>query len=183
MKRLISLLAAVAVVVTLAAAVFVFTPAVPAQSDSFTLMEFNIMHGVPRPYTGSANPIRGINGGGLPWVLTAANGELKGSGHLEIQVKGLVLDPNDTAVIDAGLAGKNPIPSFKAVVSCLSVDGTGAAVTVNVSSPAFPASTGLATSGGGNATFEGTLTLPSPCLAPIVFITSSGGAWFAVTGH
>jgi hypothetical protein len=26
------------------------------------------------------------------------------------------------------------------------------------------------------------LELPSPCLAPIVFVTSPGGAWFAVTG-
>ncbi len=180
MKRLISLLAAVAVV---AAVAFVVAPAQPAQSDSFTLMEFNTMHGVPRPYTGSTNAIRGIPGGGFPWVITSGKGELKAGGQLEISVKGLVIDPTDSAAIAAGVAGKNPLASFKAIVSCLSVDGAGAAVTVNVSSPTFPATMGLATSGGGNASFEGTLSLPSPCLAPIVFVTSPGGAWFAVTGN
>ncbi len=183
MKRFLSLLAAAATVMAVAAFAFALAPATTAQSDSFTLMEFNIMHGVPRPYTGSTNPIRDINGGGLPWVLTAANGELKGSGHLEIQVKGLVLDPNDPAVISRGLAGDNPIGSFVAIVSCQSIDGSGAAVVVNVASPAFPATTGLVTSGGGDASFEGTLSLPSPCLAPIVFIGPNSSTWFAVTGH
>ena len=27
------------------------------------------------------------------------------------------------------------------------------------------------------------LTLPSPCFAPIVFVTSGTGNWFAVTGR
>ena len=183
MKRFLSLMVAVATVVAVAAVAFALAPATTAQSDSFTLMEFNIMHGVPRPYTGSTNPVRGLNGGGLPWVLTAANGELKGSGHLEIRVKGLVLDPNDPGVIAAGKAGVNPIPSFVAIVSCQSVDGSGAAVVVNVASSPFPATTGLATSGGGDASFEGNLSLPSPCLAPIVFVGPNSSTWFAVTGH
>jgi len=185
MKKFLSLLVAAATVVAVAAFAFALVPAQTAQSDSFTLMEFNIMHGAPRPYagTGATNAIRGIAAGGLPWVLTAANGELKGSGHLEIRVKGLVFDPNDPAVIAAGRAGINPFPSFVAVVSCLSVDNAGLAVTVNVASPSFPATTGPATSGGGNASFEGNLSLPSPCLAPIVFIGPNSTTWFAVTGH
>lgn len=183
MKRLVSLLAAAATVLAVAAFAFALAPAQSAQSDSFTLMEFNIMHGVPRPYTGSTNPVRNLNGGGLPWVLTAANGELKGSGHLEIQVKGLVLDPSDPTVISRGLAGVNPIPSFVAIVSCQSVNASGMAEVVNVSSPAFPATTGPATSGGGNASFEGALALPSPCLAPVVFVGPNSATWFAVTGH
>ncbi len=182
MKKFLSLLVAAATVVAVAAFAFALVPAQTAQSDSFTLMEFNIMHGVPRPYTGSANPVRNLNGGGLPWVLTAANGELKGSGHLEIQVKGLVLDPTDPTVISRGLAGVNPFASFVAIVSCQTVVN-GLAEVVNVASPAFPASTGLATSGGGNASFEGTLALPSPCLAPIVFVGPNSATWFAVTGH
>ncbi len=180
MKRLVSLLAAVAVV---AAIVFIVAPAQPAQSDTFNLMVFTTMHGVPRPYTGATNPIRGIPGGGLPWVLTAAQGVLNSNGHLVLKVKGLVLDPNDSAVIASGNAGKNPFTSFRAIVSCQSVDA-GAAVTVNVTTPAFPATAGLATDGGGNAFFQGTLSLPSPCLAPIVFVTNpTGTAWFAVTGN
>ena len=27
-----------------------------------------------------------------------------------------------------------------------------------------------------------TIVLPQPCIAPIVFVTSPGGAWFAATG-
>jgi hypothetical protein len=34
----------------------------------------------------------------------------------------------------------------------------------------------------GNAKVEAQLTLPQPCIAPIVFVTSAGGAWFAATG-
>ncbi len=180
MKRIVSLLASVAVV---AAVAFFVAPAQPAQSDTFNLMVFTTMHGVPRPYTGATNPIRDLSGGGLPWVLTAAQGVLNSNGLLVVKVRGLVLDPNDPTVIADGLAGKNPIANFKAIVSCQSVDAGGAAVVVNVSTPTFPATTGLATSGGGDASFVGTLTLPSPCLAPIVFITSPTGAWFAVTGH
>jgi hypothetical protein len=38
----------------------------------------------------------------------------------------------------------------------------------------------------GDARIEATLTLPTPCVAPIVFVTSGTGAppgsWFAATG-
>jgi hypothetical protein len=34
----------------------------------------------------------------------------------------------------------------------------------------------------GNAKIEEELDLPDPCLAPIVFVTSPTGSWFAVTG-
>jgi hypothetical protein len=98
--------------------------------------------------------------------------ELKVNGHLEIAVAGLVF-------ADGPNAGSNTIPSFRAVVSCLTSDGS----VVNVSTPAFPATTGTALSGGGNAVFEGDLTLPQPCIAPIIFVTSPGIAWFATTGH
>jgi hypothetical protein len=45
-----------------------------------------------------------------------------------------------------------------------------------VSTAPFPAS---AT---GDADINATVSLPSPCIAPIVFVTSPGGAWFAATG-
>jgi hypothetical protein len=34
----------------------------------------------------------------------------------------------------------------------------------------------------GDMHFNGWLTLPSPCLDPVIFVTSTGGAWFATTG-
>jgi hypothetical protein len=147
-----------------------------AAAKSTNIMEFGTMIGVPRPYTGATNAIRGVPGGGLPWVVSFARGELNTNGKLEVMVKGLVLDPNDPAVIAAGLAGKNPSPNFKAIVSCLSKDASGNPVTTNVSTGLFPAS---AT---GDSSIEATISLPSPCIAPIIFVTNPGGSWFASTG-
>lgn len=147
-----------------------------ATARDFTIMEFNTMVGVPRPYTGATNAIRNVPGGGLPWVIRSAEGELKATGKLELKVTGLVLDPNDPAVIASGRAGTNPIPNFKAIVSCLSKDSAGNPTTINVSTGLFPASTT------GDARIEATVALPTPCIAPIVFVTSPTGAWFAATG-
>ncbi len=130
------------------------------------ILEFDTMVGIPQALTGTQNPIRGINGGGLPWMLTSASGELSASGRLEVKVRGLVLaaGPN---------AGKNPIPSFRAIVSCLGSDGS----VQNVMTDPFPATMT------GNAKIEATVALPQPCIAPIVFVTSPTGAWFAATGN
>jgi hypothetical protein len=140
------------------------------------ILEFDTMVGVPRPYTLAANAIRGVPGGGLPWVVDSAKGELQVDGRIEVQVEGLVIDPDDPAAIDAGVAGTNPVPNFKVIVSCLSKDATGAAITANVSTELFPADAA------GNSTIEDTVSLPEPCIAPIVFVTSPGGAWFAASG-
>ena len=159
-----------------------------ATAKESKILEFDTMVGVPRPYTGAANAIRGIPGGGLPWVIGSAEGELKASGKLEIKVSGLVIDPNDPAAIAAGRAGTNPSPTFKAIVSCLSKDAAGNPTTVNVSTDPFPATTGAASAGGGNAEIEATVLLPQPCIAPIIFVTSPAsatnptGSWFAATG-
>lgn len=147
------------------------------------LLEFGSMVGVPRPYTGSTNALRGVAGGGLPWVVASAEGELSADGHLEVKVRGLVFDPNDPGVIAAGLAGRNTVANFRAIVSCLSKDAGGAPTTVNLMTDQFPATLGFADAGGGDARIEAYLNLPSPCIAPIVFVTSPGGSWFAVVGN
>jgi hypothetical protein len=51
------------------------------------------------------------------------------------------------------------------------------AATANVETGLVPATTT------GNAEIEATVNLPSPCFAPIVFVTSPTGSWFAVTGR
>jgi hypothetical protein len=135
-----------------------------------TILKADTLAGVSGPYVGTANPatnnpIRGINGGGLPWSLDEGKVVLGADGSLVVKVEGLVLTGS----------GANPVPSFRAVVSCQTVSAGMAAVT-NVSTDPFPAT---AT---GNSKIEATVTLPDPCFAPIVFVTSSGGAWFAVTG-
>ena len=145
----------------------------PAQADSPNLLSFGSMVGVPAGLTGAQSqiPLRGINGGGLPWMLTSANGSLKSTGKLKVEVEGLVLAAGANA-------GSNPISSFRAIVSCVNGDGTF----TNILTDAFPATTGPASSGGGNADIETTVSLPHPCIAPIIFVTSPAGSWFAATG-
>jgi hypothetical protein len=140
-----------------------------AGSHESKILEFDTMAGVSAPYTGTANPIRGVPGGGLPWVLDSVTGELTRTGKLEIRVDGLVFaaGPN---------TGINTVPNFRAIVSCMSRTSLGDPSIVNVSTDNFPASSA------GNASIEAIVQLPSPCIAPIVFITSPGGAWFAATG-
>ena len=135
------------------------------------VLEVDTMVGVDGPFLGNANPIRGVNGAGLPWVLDEAKVELDRDGKLEVEVEGLII-PN---------FGRNPAPFFRAIVSCLSVDAGGNVVTVNV----------MTTNGAevmegdpenGDAKIEADVVLPTPCIAPIVFVTSPGGSWFSATG-
>jgi hypothetical protein len=134
------------------------------------LLEWDTMVGVPAGLTGAQSqaPLRGINGGGVAWTLTSGRGELTTTGHLEIEVDGLVV----------ASSGSNPAATFRALVSCVKGDGSFQ----NISTDPFPATMGLASAGGGDSIIETDVALPSPCIAPIVFVTSAGGSWFASTG-
>jgi hypothetical protein len=146
----------------------------PAGADPGTIVKFDTMTPVTGPYVGSANPIRTVPGGGLPWMISAGTGSLKSDGHLLVHVRGLVLA--DQPPVPPALQGTNPIPDFRAIVSCQSIGAGGTATITNVSTAQFPASTT------GNADINATVSLPHPCIAPIVFVTSPGGMWFAATG-
>jgi len=122
-------------------------------------------------YTDTANPIRGVPGSGLPWIITAGNGALKSDGRLLVHVRGLVLA--DQAPVPPALPGTNPVPQFDAIVSCQTISAAGEATVTNVSTAAFPASTV------GNADINATVSLPHPCIAPIVFVASPIFGWFA----
>jgi hypothetical protein len=151
------------------------------------VLEVERFVGVPRPYAGptaAENAIRGIPGGGLPWVIGHGEAKLE-DGVLTVEVDGLVFDPADPVVIERGLAGRNTVPGFKAIVSCRTVevvDGSPVAAVVNVATAVFSATQGLASEGGGDAHIEEAVALPRPCIAPIVFVTSPAGAWFAASG-
>lgn len=139
------------------------------------ILEFDTMVGVPVTLKGplSQPALRGINGGGLAWTLTSAHGELTASGHLEIEVQGLVF-------AEGANTGSNTVTSFQGLVSCVRSDGSFERI---LTGP-FPATTGPASAGGGNAKIEADLVLPHPCIAPIIFVTNpAGNAWFAVTGN
>lgn len=133
-----------------------------------TVLRADVLVGVQAPFTGATNPIRGINGGGVPWVIGESEVRLRASGRLEAEVNGLVL----------AATGTNPVAAFKVTVSCLSKDANGAPTTVNVSTDPVP------TDSTGNAEFDTMVSLPSPCIAPIIFIANgnAAGAWFAATG-
>lgn len=137
------------------------------------ILSFDTMTGVVRPFTGATNAIRGVPGGGIPWTVAEAKGDLRTDGRIRVRVRGLVL-------AEGPRAGTNPITAFKAIVSCLTpaTDGTGAlvAATVNRSTNTFPASVE------GDSEIEDVVSLPTPCIAPIVFVTSPTGSWFSATG-
>jgi hypothetical protein len=162
---------------TLLVGLVVAGQALPATGQGGSkILKFDTMVGVPDPYTGATNAIRDVPGGGLPWVVAEASGDLRVGGRIRIEVQGLVLDPNDPDV-PVALRGTNPVPNFRAIVSCLSKNAAGTvATTVNVQTGLFPASTA------GDSEIEDTVNLPQPCIAPIVFVTSPGGQWFAATG-
>ena len=66
---------------------------------------------------------------------------------------------------------------MRAGVSCLTTTGARVAALTDP----FPVTTGA---GAGDGRVEATLTLPSPCIAPIVLITNApGSGWFAASGN
>lgn len=133
-----------------------------------TVLKFGTMVGVDGPFRGATNAIRGIPGAGAPWRLDSVDGKLESDGELKIDVEGLVLVST----------GQNPSPAFRAVVSCLTSTDT-TVTTVNLVTGPFPATTA------GDAEIRANVSLPSPCVAPIVLVTNAAGdppRWFAVTG-
>jgi hypothetical protein len=134
-------------------------------SDGKDVLEWDVMAGVDAPFTGPTNPIRGIGGGGVPWSVDVARGELRTDGRLELKVEGLVLTST----------GVNPSPTFVARVNCLTAAQPVNGETVSTA----PVTTGPE----GDAEFDTRVALPDPCYAPIVFVTNEAGRWFAVTGR
>lgn len=168
-------------IISLAAVLFAvggaLLPSRGAINDGMAVLEFDTMVGVDGPLRGNLNSIRGIPGGGAPWVLDAAMGSLKADGRLEIMVVGLII-PVRPGFEDRGF---NPAPFFRAIVSCMTVDQFGAVVVENIMTN--PEDTEMiGDPRNGDARINATLMLPNPCLAPVIFVTSPTGSWFAVTG-
>lgn len=165
---------AVLAAIGLAAVAALMAPALGLGSaDGRKVLDAKVLGPVSEPYTGAANAVRGVPGGGLPWVIGDASADLRADGRLHVDVEGLVLARR--APVPANLQGTNPIPQFGAIVSCLTTVG-GAATTATLATSTAPASSA------GDAELDTTVNLPSPCFAPIVFVTTPGGAWLAVSG-
>ncbi len=136
------------------------------EDEAATVLKWDTMTGNRAPFLGAPGAIRGVNAAGAPWVVDSAEGKLKSDGSLKIEVDGLVL----------ATTGVNPSAVFRARVSCLSIDASNAMTTVNLLTDAFPATPS------GDAKIKAKVALPSPCIAPIVFVTSNTGSWFLSTG-
>jgi len=174
MRKISWLVAAAAGAALISAAAVQGVAASPGPGPA-TVLKFDTMAPVTGPYVGPANPVRGVPGGGLPWVLTSATGSLKRDGHLLVRVRGLVLASQSP--VPAALQGTNPFADFQAIVSCRST-GTGNTATIaNVDTGDFKASTS------GDSKIDARISLPQPCIAPIVFVTAPSGVWFAATGN
>jgi hypothetical protein len=162
MKRLVLLLSLLGV--TAMAVVFGAT----AGGNNAKVLRFERMAPVVAPFTGTTNPIRGINGGGVPWSIESGVGQLRVDGKLHIEVEGLIIPAR----------GNNPVSAFRGVVNCLTPDAPTNGL--NLVTDPFPATMT------GDAEIDATLDLPDTCVAPIVFVTngtgSPPGAWFATTG-
>ena len=163
-----------ALVVALVGLVPILAANSPASANPGTILKFDVMTPVTGPYVGTLNPIRMVPGGGLPWMISSGSGSLTKDGHLQIDVRGLVLA--DSSAVPANLRGVNPVPDFEAIVSCQAISPGGKAIVVNVSTGKFPASMT------GNSDITARVKLPRPCIAPIVFVAAPTGAWFAATG-
>lgn len=148
-----------------------WTPAALAAADDGAgraVLQFHTMAPVTGVFVGAptnpdgGTPIRGIHGGGLPWKLKEASGELHADGSLRVRVRGLVLAAGP-------LAGTNPIKTFRAIVS------------FENASPIFTEA--VPASQEGAAEIRARIALPHPGLAPIIFVgPGTATAWFAVTG-
>ena len=145
------------------------TAASEGEANGEVVFDFRHMEG--NVSTGSNGALRNLNAGGIPWELSSARARLTRADRLRVDVRGLVLAAG-------AAAGTNPIPQFRAVLSCQveSASGTGYDV-VNIATAPVPASSS------GDATIDERLAgIPSRCLAPAVFVTAPSLAWFAVSG-
>jgi hypothetical protein len=97
--------------------------------------------------------VGGVASGGAPWTVSRAHVTLTGSGHLNLQVRGLILP-------SMGNAG--PVSQVSASLVC---GGSGGMVVATTG--AVPLSTS------GDAHIHEKLPLPTSCLAPVILVRAA----------
>ena len=138
-----------------------------ASGGGVAILSFKTLFPLASPFIGGTQLGRGIIGAGAQWAITHGSGELHVDGRLKVRTSGLV-------VVSTGM---NPVTMFQSVVSC--IDGTGSIS--NVATDPYPADAG------GHSEVNTHVTLPSPCVAPVIFVAIPAGGgkpqrWIAVTG-
>jgi hypothetical protein len=168
----------VAVVAMIAAFGAIYTAGHADDEHEELILAFSTMRG-SLPHVDSNNNIGPVP----PWVIADGDGVLTADGAVRVRVQGLVFAPSVPNV-----GGTNPIPSFRAIVSCTTVNAQGQTEIVNISTGGLPADKN------GNCNISDVVTLPNPCYAPIILVGPetqpatppnteiTGGTWFAATG-
>jgi len=130
-----------------------------ARANAQNVLESTIIGSTPGQIIG------GVNAGGAPWQTTHARTVVLNDGSLAIHLTGLVL-------VNTGMS---PVAHVAASLVC---GGSGGAVAAT--SDTFDLSPE------GNADFQGQLTLPNSCLAPVLIVRAVGpngpSAFIAATG-
>jgi hypothetical protein len=133
------------------------------------------MYAVDGPFVGDRFPIRDVPGDDLPWAIGRVSAVLLSDGFIHISVRGLVF--TDDEIVPPELRGINDEEEFRARVSCLTETEDDTVVEAHVDTQGFPADRQ------GNSRITARVTLPNPCVAPIVFILAGDeDDWLAVTG-
>jgi hypothetical protein len=118
--------------------------------------------------------IHSVGPGTLPWALADGSVRLRDNGRFRLEVEGLVI----TSGTFIGTPG--PVTGIVASVFCGADSNSIAAATTGI----------VPLSRGGDASIDTTLSLPSTCLAPIVFVnpvlnsapTATTSRYIALTG-
>ena len=107
----------------------------------------------------AANIVRGVNPGGVPWVISRLTVDIKTDGRISVDGRGLLLAGGD------GI-GTNGNQSVRARLFC------GAVMSDSVLVPLEP---------NGDFLIDGSLAPvpPTPCTNPVLLIVNTGNAWFA----
>jgi len=124
---------------------------------------------------GANRPVRTVPSGGVPWVVSAGSDiRLSGDGRLRADIRGLLITGTGTA--NDGTTG--PVHQVAALVSCTNPATGDAGAPSAVATSTFPLSAE------GNARIDQVVSVPTPCIAPIVLITanSAAGPWIAASG-
>ena len=111
--------------------------------------------------------VRGVGGGGAPWVVAEGEAELDSDGDLEVKVEGLLI--TGTGGPADGTTG--PITMVAASLTC---EGTNVVATTGL----------VPLSAAGDAEIEENVALPSSCVGPIILIRANSptGPWIAASG-
>jgi len=124
---------------------------------------------------GANRPVRTVNSGGVPWVVSAGSDtRLTGDGRLRADIRGLVITGTGGAL--DGTVG--PVQNVVAALTCTnSASGDAGA-------PSLVATAPVPLSAAGNARIDQRISVPVPCIAPVVLIraNSASGPWIAASG-